>query len=66
MLLFLNLTPMEAITVCDREADMYDLFEVAHSLNSAVLVRACQNRIENIDVLEKTNKSCGKLLIVQV
>jgi hypothetical protein len=37
----------EAITICDREADMYDFFELAHSLNSAVLVRACQNRVVN-------------------
>ncbi len=37
-------TQTEAITVCDREADIYDFFELAHSLDSAVLVRAAQDR----------------------
>lgn len=43
----LDSSQTEAITVCDREADIYDFFELAHSLNSAVLVRACQNRVVN-------------------
>jgi len=35
------------ITICDREADMYDLFIKAHQLNTQLLVRACQNRKVN-------------------
>ncbi len=37
-------TQTETITVCDREADIYDFFELAYRLNSAVLIRACRNR----------------------
>ncbi len=40
-------TQTEVVTVCDREADIYDFFECAHNLNSAVLVRAYQNRSIN-------------------
>ncbi len=40
-------TQTETITVCDREADIYDFFELAHNLNSAVLVRACRDRAVN-------------------
>ncbi|WP_114517914.1 IS4 family transposase, partial [Wolbachia endosymbiont of Cylisticus convexus] len=37
-------TKTEAITVCDREADIYEFFELARNLNSAVLVRASKDR----------------------
>lgn len=40
-------TQTETITVCDREADIYDFFELAYRLNSAVLIRACENRNVN-------------------
>ncbi|BET37140.1 hypothetical protein wNi1_10970 [Wolbachia pipientis] len=40
-------TQTETITVCDREADIYDFFELAYRLNSAVLIRACRNRNVN-------------------
>jgi hypothetical protein len=33
------------VTVCDREADMYDFFKTAEQSNSSVLVRACQDRV---------------------
>lgn len=29
----------EVITICDREADIYDFFKLAHELNASVLVR---------------------------
>lgn len=37
-------TGTEVITVCDREADMYDFFAAAYHNKSLVLVRAAQNR----------------------
>ena len=37
----------QIITVCDREADMYDFFEFAASSNSLFLVRASQDRNVN-------------------
>ncbi len=37
----------QVITVCDREADMYDFFECANKNNSKVLVRASQDRAVN-------------------
>lgn len=40
-------TQTETITVCDREADIYDFFELAYRLNSAVLIRGCRNRNVN-------------------
>lgn len=43
----IDLPQTEVVTVCDREADIYDFFELAHNLNSAVLVRACRNRTVN-------------------
>lgn len=43
----IDLAQTEAITVCDREADMHDFFELAHNLNSAILVRARHNRNVN-------------------
>lgn len=42
-----NCIKTEVITVCDREADIYDFFELAQNLNSAVLVRAQHNRDAN-------------------
>jgi len=35
------------VTVCDREADMYDFFRLADSLNASLLVRANYNRTVN-------------------
>jgi hypothetical protein len=35
------------VTVCDREADVYDLFKLSHQLDTDVLVRASQNRTVN-------------------
>lgn len=37
----------KVVTVCDREADMYDLFEFASSSNAPFLVRAAQDRTVN-------------------
>jgi len=37
----------QVITVCDREADLYDFFKVSHQLGTAVLVRANGNRTVN-------------------
>jgi len=34
----------EIITVCDREADLYDFFKLSHQIGSPVLVRASANR----------------------
>lgn len=34
----------QVVTVCDREADMYDLFELSVREKSPVLVRACSDR----------------------
>jgi len=42
-----ELTNVNVVTVCDREADIYDLFEIASCNKSAFLVRARQNRIVN-------------------
>jgi len=35
------------ITVCDREADLYDFFKLSHQIGSPVLVRASANRTIN-------------------
>ena len=35
------------VTVCDREADLYDFFKLSHQLDAAVLVRASANRSVN-------------------
>ena len=37
----------EVVTVCDREADLYDFFKLSHQIHSPVLVRASQNRTIN-------------------
>lgn len=37
----------EIITVCDREADLYDFFKLSHQIGSPVLVRANANRTIN-------------------
>jgi hypothetical protein len=41
------LKEVKVVTVCDREADMYDLFELASSSNAPFLVRASQDRTVN-------------------
>ena len=43
----LGLKNTKVVTVCDREADIYDLFEVACRENSSVLIRARQDRTVN-------------------
>lgn len=35
---------LEYITVCDREADVYELFQFAHNRGAKFIVRACKNR----------------------
>ncbi len=40
----LELTNVRLVTVCDREADIYDFFEFSDQLQSPVLVRARQDR----------------------
>lgn len=37
----------DIVTICDREADIYDLFLRANELNTHLLVRACKNRKVN-------------------
>lgn len=37
----------QVVTVCDREADLYDFFKLSHQLGTAVLVRANANRTIN-------------------
>ena len=37
----------QVVTVCDREADLYEFFELSHRLKSPVLVRAKVNRAVN-------------------
>jgi len=39
-----NNSNTQIITVCDREADIYDFFELAQAQKSKVLVRAAQDR----------------------
>jgi hypothetical protein len=50
----------QLVTVCDREADMYDFFEYAHQLQAPVLVRACKDRTVNKTSLH-SKKSHDKL-----
>jgi hypothetical protein len=38
---------VQVVTVCDREADIYDLFELADRIKAPVLIRADKNRIVN-------------------
>lgn len=44
----LELTNIQLVTICDREADMYDFFEYSDRLKSPVLVRARQDRRINL------------------
>lgn len=37
-------TDMEYITVCDREADVYELFQLAENRGAKFIIRACKNR----------------------
>lgn len=58
----IDLAQTEAITVCDREADMHDFFELAHNLNSAILVRALHNRnVNKNSCIPGTSKNYGHL-----
>jgi hypothetical protein len=38
---------IQVITVCDREADLYDFFKLSDKIEAPVLVRASQNRTVN-------------------
>ncbi len=42
-----GLKDVKVVTVCDREADIYDLFEVASTNQSLFVVRGNQNRTVN-------------------
>jgi hypothetical protein len=44
----LELANVQMVTVCDREADMYDFFEYSGQRHSPVLVRARQDRRINL------------------
>jgi hypothetical protein len=46
------------VTVCDREADMYDFFESAFQNESSVLVRANHNRIVSNSSLYSEKNKC--------
>lgn len=54
----------DVVTICDREADMYDLFLRAKELNTHLLVRASQNRTVNKKSIysEKTGQKLWSLL----
>ena len=41
------LTDVQVITICDREADMYELFQLSSEIEAPVLVRADCNRAVN-------------------
>ncbi len=43
----LEFTNTQVITVCDREADMYDFFDLSNQIQSPVLVRAHYDRVVN-------------------
>ena len=74
-----NLTGIEdrVVTICDREADMYDLFFRAEQLNASLLVRDNYDRVvnkkaryskknsENLWALLK-NKKCETRIQVQI
>ncbi len=51
---------IEVVTVCDREADLYDFFKLSDQIGSSVLVRASANRIVNRKS-RHTNKNIIKL-----
>ena len=40
-------TSTKVVTICDREADIYDFFDLAQNLKSPVLIRARHNRVIN-------------------
>lgn len=48
-------TGSQVVTVCDREADIYDFFECAKMHNTSILVRAAQDREVN-----KKSRYCTK------
>jgi hypothetical protein len=60
---------IKVIHVCDREGDIYELFEKAYKTDQTFLIRATQNRItdENekiIDAIKKEKPSgCMKVII---
>jgi hypothetical protein len=43
----IDMVKTKIVTVCDREADIYDFFELADNLKSDILVRAAQDRVIN-------------------
>ena len=38
---------IRVVTICDREGDIYDFFELAHNIGVSVLVRGSQDRVVN-------------------
>ena len=67
-----QLAPQEVrvVTVCDREADIYELFMKADELNTEVLVRAAQNRRCNEELPKlwefMESRSLAKRLTIEV
>jgi hypothetical protein len=61
---YAGLKNTKVVTVCDREADMYDLLEVACTSRSAFVVRAHQDRKVNKKSLysKKSGDKLSKLL----
>jgi len=49
------LKDIEVVTVCDREADIYEFFKLSYEINSPVLVRAKANRTVN------KNSKCSEI-----
>jgi len=43
----LGLEDTKIVTICDREGDIYELFELACRKNQSVLIRASRNRVVN-------------------
>jgi hypothetical protein len=37
----------DLVTICDREADLYDFFKLSHQIGAPVLVRANADRFIN-------------------
>jgi len=60
---------IQAVTVCDREGDIYELFRKAQSENRAYLVRIVQNRVttENAKLIDYAkNLESGGVCVVQI
>ena len=51
----------QIVTICDREADMYEFFELAHLIGSPVLVRVSQQR--RVNRASRYSKKTGQNLL---